>query len=270
MDGRQTYPYYFRLRAGQLFGCYHASPVTPARDWGVVLSYPVGREYIRFHRSFRELANLLAQEGFLALRFDYYGCGDSAGDFEEARVSQWVRDIGTAIDRVKMDGGISRICLIGLRLGAALAATVGAGRTDVDALVLWDPVIEGRVYVEQLVTLHRDMLRYAHVDPRQWPGLPGVREILGFPFGESLIEDLDSLDLLAIQRRPARDVLLVSTREHNKRAALDSRLTSLGASVALRQIPSPQLWVWIEDFGQVLVSRRVLQCIVNWVCERCT
>ncbi len=45
----------------------------------IVLCHPWGQEYLRAHRSMRQLGNLLAAAGHHVFRLDYFGTGDSGG-----------------------------------------------------------------------------------------------------------------------------------------------------------------------------------------------
>ncbi len=251
-------PFYF---GSSLFGCLHR-PATPAGDTGVVLCYPLGHEYIQFHRPFRQLALLLAEAGFPALRFDFHGCGDSAGDEEGWRVERWVDDVRAAAGELRARAGVSKVVLMGTRLGGTLAALAGG---DAEALVLWDPVLSGSAYVEELRGLHKSMEGYAHVTPR-WNG--GPEEILGFALPAALRTDLATVDLLALDRPPAPRVLVIESNESVAQAPLRARLASLGADVELQRFSNPHLWVWIEDFGKVHVPRQVLEAVVDWIAER--
>ncbi|HVQ29080.1 MAG TPA: alpha/beta hydrolase, partial [Vicinamibacteria bacterium] len=111
---------------------------------------PAGQEYLRAHRAFLQLAERLAALGFDVLRFDYFGCGDSAGDDHEGRLDVWLENTKAAIEEVEALCGSDRVSLVGLRLGAALAAQAQAGRGAPSALVLWDPVLDGPRYLEAL------------------------------------------------------------------------------------------------------------------------
>jgi pimeloyl-ACP methyl ester carboxylesterase len=174
-------PFYFGAADTQLFGACHLPPSERRRACGVVLCAPMGEEYIRFHRALRQLSDRLVRVGFPVLRFDFYGCGDSGGDGEAGRLQQWRTDIVRAIDELRRRSGAARVGLIGLRLGGSLAAEVSATRDDVVALVLWDAVVKGSDYLDELAALHRDMLRYAHVRAHPQAVQSEILDMLGFP-----------------------------------------------------------------------------------------
>ena len=60
------------------FGWHHPAR-SAARDMGLVLCRPFGYEAICTYRSYTVLAEMLANDGFDVIRFDYQGTGDSAG-----------------------------------------------------------------------------------------------------------------------------------------------------------------------------------------------
>ena len=93
----------------------------------------------------------LSAAGIDTLRFDYFGTGDSAGEMVDADLAGWETDIELAIEELRDMVGSARVTLIGLRLGATLAARVAARRPgDVDRLVLWDPIQSGLEYLASL------------------------------------------------------------------------------------------------------------------------
>ncbi|MBC8427807.1 alpha/beta hydrolase [bacterium] len=233
----------------------------------MVFCYPLGEEYIRFHRVYRQLALRLSNVGFPVLRFDFYGCGDSSGDCEQGQISQWLTDISTAIGEIRRRSGVMKICLFGLRLGGALSMMVGAMRGDIDSIVLWDAVISGQAYVEKLTASHQEMLRKAHVNPRRNTTDEKHTEILGFPLTDSMLTELENVDLLAIQQKPANNILVIESNEEVNQERLGEHLKSIGAHVAYQHLPSPQLWDWIEDFGRILVPHQILQSVVSWISE---
>src|SRR5262245_24413810 len=142
-------PFFFGSSERPLFGVHHPPRERGARETGVVLCYPMGQEYMRSHRAFRQLANLLTRAGQHVFRFDYFATGDSSGASGEGSLAQWLADVNQAIDELKDNASLASVSLVGLRLGAALAARASAGRADIDRLVLWDPVVLGPSYLEE-------------------------------------------------------------------------------------------------------------------------
>src|SRR2546427_936966 len=172
-------PFYFGPSDKPLFGCYHKARTEDSRKCAVVICQPVGHEYINCHRALRQLSARLAEAGFPVLRFDYYGCGDSAGISEEGRVSRWLEDISTAIFDLRQRTGLAQTCIVGLRLGGALSTMIGSQRDDVESLVLWSPVVNGKSYLENLFSLQKEMLRF-RPKPKRKHAQDHI-DVLGFP-----------------------------------------------------------------------------------------
>ena len=265
--GGEIEPFYFGEPGRQLFGCYHAQEGEPRRGCGVVLCYPMGHEYMQFHRAYRQLALHLSRVGFPVLRFDFFGCGDSAGNGEEGRIHQWLSDISATIGEMKRRNHVAKVCLVGLRLGGTLSMMAGAERRDISGMVLWDPVLRGTAYVEKLKMSHQKMLRLAHVKEKGDAKGEKSAEILGFPYTEALLTDIENLDLLSIEKKPADKVLVIQSNEETDLPQLQKNLESMRARVNSLHHPAPQIWIWIEDFGKVVVPYQILQSVVSWMCE---
>jgi exosortase A-associated hydrolase 2 len=268
IDGPDEYtgPFYFGLSTTPLFGVYHAPQHGRNRNCGVVLCYPWGHEYTRAHRAYRQLAHHLSHIGFPVLRFDFYGCGDSDGDCEQGEMRQWLEDIEAAIREIRGKSGIGQVCLVGLRLGGTLAAMAGAARGDLDGLVLWDPVINGRTYLEELRALHQERLRVVFQDePQDVHRAEKPTEIIGFPLTPALLTALEHLDLLAMQQKPAQNILIIASHEGSCAGQLTEHLKSLGARLAYQHLASPQIWRGETHTG--LVPHQLLQSIVAWLAE---
>jgi pimeloyl-ACP methyl ester carboxylesterase len=229
----------------------------------------MGEEYIRFHRAYRLLSDRLAAAGYPVLRFDLFSCGDSSGEADEAGVSQWCTDIAAAVAEAKRRGHVKTICLVGLRLGGSLAVIVGAEKGDIDGMVLWDPIASGQDYLGELARSHQRMLQYAHVRPnRRWVKDKGLHaERLGFPLTASMCLDLEELNLLAIEQRPAGHILVVNSNERAFQGRLREHLEGTGASLTYQLFPDPRLWVWEEAVGRILVPNQILRFIASWISE---
>jgi pimeloyl-ACP methyl ester carboxylesterase len=134
-------PLYFGPGDQQLFGVYEPARQGDRASRAAVLCNPVGNEYIHAHRTMRNLASRLSKAGYHVLRFDYYGTGDSAGDSDKGNPDRWCDDIGVAMSELRDMTGATKITLIGLRLGANLAARVSVrDPLQIESLVLWEPL----------------------------------------------------------------------------------------------------------------------------------
>jgi exosortase A-associated hydrolase 1 len=89
------------------------------------------------HRQFVTLSRTLAASGIPALRFDYRGMGDSAGDrrtFEHVDM-----DIDAAMNALQRETGVARVVLWGLCDGASAALMHAAADSRVAGIVLINP-----------------------------------------------------------------------------------------------------------------------------------
>lgn len=263
MTPASTSPFYFGSAGKRLYGCLHKPPPNRRRGCAVLICQPIGHEYINSHRALRQLAVRLAEAGFPALRFDYYGCGDSSGDAEAGTVPQWLEDISTAVSELRQRCGLSRVCLLGLRLGGALSAIVAARRTDVEGLVLWDPVVRGSSYLEELLALQEEMQRFR-------PRSGGRRkaqaplELLGFPLSRALASEIEDINLLAIADRLDKNVLVVESKGLENDTNMQTRLTQPGARLNYQRMEIPQVWLPTVD-GSLLVPAPAINTVVSWI-----
>lgn len=267
MSSAQLIPSYFGAPERQLFGCYIGSSTGRQRSSAIVICQPFGHEYINSHRAMRQLAVRLSALGFPALRFDYFGCGDSAGDAAECEISECLRDISHGISEVKRRTGLHNVCLVGLRLGATLSLLTAALRSDVTTAVLWDPIVNGKEHLEKLIAFNRELLRFRPKPLKQnafeWP-----KDIIGFPVDRNLYEGINQIDLLATRPQAIHNLLIIETANNPAAVALKNALASMGATVMLQHIEAPQIWVPTVD-GGLQVPMELLQFIAHWLDRAC-
>lgn len=240
---------HFAANGRVLLGGLHHTARLHGRSAAVLLCNPFGEEAARAHRTYRVLAGRLERSGYAALRFDYAGTGDSAGDGAEFGLSDWLDDIVAAAAELRRESGSARLVLVGLRLGATLAALATVRRElRVRHLVMWDPVIDGAQYLRDLASAHRAYLR-SEMGDAGWSdrlrvdanGVPA--EALGTEITASLARDLAGVDLVREAHR-AEHLTVVSSRQS---AALDRWRAGLPGGPALRWIDLPGSGAWDSD-----------------------
>ncbi len=248
-----------------LFGVYHAPYAARDRRSGVVICNPLGQEYIRSHRSLRQLAVKLADFGFHVLRFDFFGTGDSAGELEAGNVQHWVQDIAAAVEELKDYSDIQQISMIGLRLGAALSVLCNDAANTIERAVLWDPVVDGEMYLQEVTTFHQQWLKDLLPKPPEEIAYSEQLEILGFPFSKSMYNSIKNIDLLNVEAKPANRILLIESDAVEANNRLKMRFESQGASCTLQHVPNSKVWRKGEELNSVLMPNETLNAIINWI-----
>ncbi len=254
-------PLYFGSAERRLFGAYAPPRASGAAARAVVLCYPWGQEYIRAHRSMRQLANMLSAGGYHVLRFDYFGTGDSAGESVEVDLGGWESDIETAMEELKDTSGATRVGLVGLRLGATLAARVAIRKNkEIDTLVLWDPVVSGPEYLEDI--RRSEAVRKCDAGPGRAAG--GDAEILGFPLTQAFADEIHALDMCHIAPALPARTHVIASQPLPSHAALRAAMEKQARSdLSIEQIDSPFAWLQHRDLGAGAVPVKILEHILQ-------
>lgn len=144
--------FFFDAGGRRLYGFLHRpDPPVEAPGAGLVFLDPWGEEKVRNHRLLVNLARGLAEAGVPVLRFDFFGYGDSAGDFEEAVLGTMVDDTRHALGLLRERCGVRRTGLFGPRFGGAVALEACLEHRAADFLVLADPVLDAQAYFYKLL-----------------------------------------------------------------------------------------------------------------------
>ena len=190
----------------------------------VLIVPPLAEEMNKSRRMFTLLAERLAQINCATTVFDPTGTGDSHGDFADANWETWLSDLGCIVDWLRSQG-FERIHLLGLRLGALLAADYLArqsptaypeqSRTDVQAknqtrstsdfghVIFWQPVLRGEMMLNQFLRLRLAANMMSGAGPKETTATlrekadsEGFVEIAGYDLSAIMIQQLDGLNLV--------------------------------------------------------------------------
>jgi exosortase A-associated hydrolase 2 len=97
-------------------------------------------------------ARELAARGYTVMLLDPTGCGDSGGEFVDASWQIWLDDAAFAAHTLQGIGG-GPLTLWGLRLGALLACEVSLKLSNIQKLLLWQPILNGEQQIDQFLRL---------------------------------------------------------------------------------------------------------------------
>jgi pimeloyl-ACP methyl ester carboxylesterase len=259
-------PLYFGSAKRRLFGVYAPPRAASVSAGAALLCCPWGQEYLRAHRSMRQLAGMLCAAGRHVMRFDYFGSGDSAGDSAEMTLSGWEQDVETAMEELQDTCGATRVVLIGLRLGAAVATRVAVRKSKaIEALVLWDPVVSGPEYLEEaaaLATSKNGGVRVRAVGTTT----AASYDVLGFPLTAAFADEVRTLDLLKLVPSLPKRTRLIASAPLASHEALRAELEQQARTdITINRIDSLFAWRQYQGLGAGAVPTKVLDAIVEWV-----
>jgi alpha-beta hydrolase superfamily lysophospholipase len=163
----------------------------------------------------RLLAEAAATAGFPALRFDYSGTGDSSDvEADVDQIALWTRDVREAALELRRVTGVTRIGLLGVRLGALVAGLAAKDFEAVDALIFIAPIINGERYLRELRVAQMSSQSLSDlVEPTEQvsgnlvAGAASDMEISGFKLSAATRQVLADTDLAPIT--PVRQLLIL-------------------------------------------------------------
>jgi exosortase A-associated hydrolase 2 len=146
-------PFFLKADPGTRFCLYHHPRSTDGCHGALIYIHPFGDEMNKARRMAAMQARSFAASGFSVLQIDLFGCGDSSGEFREARWDIWKRDLQIAREWVE-GRTTAPVGLWGLRLGALLALDFAKSSPQgIHGIILWQPVTSGESFVTQFLRL---------------------------------------------------------------------------------------------------------------------
>ena len=252
-------PLWFGPEERPLFG-WLAMPVGGLNRGGVLCAPPIGREARAGRNAMRCLATSLAARGFVTLRFDYDGTGDSSGGFNDiGRDKAWINSVVEATHLLR-SFGVESVSAVGMRLGATLIG-VAADRhqLELSSVVLWDPCESGRSYLRELnalETIRRDEIQVVVGDSI---------ETSEFVYSLETAEEIRRLNLSKTASSTFGQRTLVISRSDR---AVPARLRAhLRGETINWQSTNQQSALLDVDPSWAALPHQTIGRIVRWLCE---
>lgn len=197
---------------------------------------------------YKYFADFLVRSGDAVIRFDYQGDGDSEGILEDIDLDDWCDDI---VDATKFVGNICNnpsFNLFGLRLGGSLAWNV-ARKIKIDQILLWDPIIDGDDYLNQLLrfNLTAQLSTYGKVKEDRSVLRQNLKEgkvvnILGYEVNARLSNSLSNIQL-SNKITPESDINIVISSMSSNPTPAPSLLTLVdGSLIKLSAVKTRPFW----------------------------
>lgn len=266
-------PFFLDATPGQRFCLFHP-PATSACRGAVLYVHPFADEMNKSRRMAALQARDLAAAGFGVLQIDLYGCGDSSGEFGDARWAIWKQDLALATKWLRSQLG-KPVTLLGLRLGALLALDYANDSAQpIARVVLWQPVQNGATFLKQFLRLLTANEILSDDQGDSGSGARALRaallggqmlEVGGYDIAPELAAAIDTTDAsqLALTRCPVDWFEAVASPERPTALAV-TRLANLwqqeGVSLALHRVASPPFWATqeISDSAELIAATTAL------------
>ncbi|MGQ0670441.1 MAG: serine aminopeptidase domain-containing protein [Actinomycetota bacterium] len=176
----------------------------PRRGWVICHSY--GLEQLNLQPLEVPLARQLAASGHSVLRYHSQGYGDSELPPEHISLRSHVDDALDAVRLLAASTSVSSVGLIGARFGGTVAAmaaeALASEEIAASALVLWEPVVDGRRYMRSLLRLglltelvSKGRATESAREPEDMLREAGILDVQGFPLRLEVFEEVSAVDL---------------------------------------------------------------------------
>ncbi len=165
-------PVEIRIGEELLCGTLHRPSGKPPRNgWpAALMCHGLTGTRIEAHYLFVKASRALAAAGIASLRFDFRGCGESSGRFQNMSILTELADATAALNFLRMSEGIDpeRLGVLGISFGGSVAALLAGSQPDdvpgLKGVVLWnavaDPATRWAARLENLRDQAREPLRF--------------------------------------------------------------------------------------------------------------
>lgn len=159
-------PVVFYRDGKQIVGMLHLPQTVQEKKPAIMLLHGFTGNKPESHLLFTKMARKLTDAGFVCLRFDFLGSGDSQGEFEDMTILTELEDAKIALDFLLQQAEVdsSRIGVLGLSLGGCVAALLAGESASIKSLILLSAVAKPE---ENLIKL-TDRLPKKYHEKNDW------------------------------------------------------------------------------------------------------
>jgi exosortase A-associated hydrolase 2 len=239
--------------AGRLLVVHH--PVWEGRRHCVVVVPAFAEEMNKSRRQVALLARALRTAGIGTLIVDLTGTGDSDGELTDASVTRWCDDLDLSIALAR-EQGYAAVSLLALRAGALLScAWLARGRAALHRLVWWQPVMNGKLMINQFLRLKAaaGMLTGGAGESvaslREQLTAGRTVEVAGYALTPRLVADLEALDLAQARDAGRIDWLQIGAAGADRSPAQQRAVAALegaGVDVHWQSVDGEPFWSTAE------------------------
>jgi exosortase A-associated hydrolase 2 len=243
--------FFLPMEQGHRFCLLLEPPDTAPTRGAVLLVHAFAEEMNNTRRIAAVQTRAFADAGWTVLQIDLFGCGDSAGDFGDATWLRWLTDVLEAAEWLRKRTDRQPV-LWGVRVGCLLAAEAASRMLPIPSLLLWQPVISGKQFLQQFLRL-KIAQQIIAATGEQFTGTTELRQrldsgetivIAGYALSAALAAELERAQL-ELPPAPTRVAWIEISRSADLSPAARQnvqRLRDAGHDVRLHTISASAFW----------------------------
>lgn len=245
-------PLFLDSTSGKIFALYF--PAQAPLKGSILYLPPFAEEMNRCRSTVAHQARHFSRLGYATLLLDPYGTGDSQGEFNDTSWAVWLDDANNAAEWLRTRTNTD-ITLWGCRLGALLTANMADQYSnEFQRLLLWQPVLDGKMFLTQYLRLRVAFLMDNGLPPETTESMRsamkagGTVEIAGYALSSQLASDLDSKRLIEFSNlnnlkvewfehvaEPGKPITLISKK-------VIAALQDKECEINVHTFTGPQIW----------------------------
>ena len=219
----------------------------------IIIVGPVGPEYMYCHRSLKCFTAELAESGFITVRYDPIGMGNSSGNLRDpGLLDSWLASLKKVHNDLLDIEGVDSVAFVGLRSGALILSEY-LKEESADAVAFWYPYVNGRAFSRDLKMIDR-VLHSESEDPSFINGG-------GYPFSQESLTALDAINLSKSPILKVKRVLSIEDSNLPPNSRLENHLRTFSE---LKTIRCDGLQKMIKPASESVVPYDNLQMIKSW------
>jgi len=272
--------FYLPSQAGNLFAMYYPPTEGAGEGYDLLHVHPFAGEMAASRNVIAAVSRHLASAGVGVLTLDLFGCGDSSGDFRDARWEIWRDNLASAVRWLRLQGR-DHISLLGLRLGALLALDFAAHSGEsYYSIVLWQAVLSGETMLTQFLRMNLDEMGDGPGGiPLTQPEyrkslLPGKTiEVAGYELSSELIHAIDKLSLSHLGHAISDPILWIEMgNESEPKLRTESMQVieawrRVGVRISTHALTGLPFWFFPHSVAPRRIAQALAPLFTNLVCQ---
>jgi len=210
-------PFFLNSAGGQIFSYnFPSGSSSQCSDQAVLILPPFAEEMNKSRRMLNLISQSLNSLGYAVFSLDYFGTGDSEGDFAEAKLDLWLQNIKDAYNWL-IEAGAKVVHLFTLRFSSLLVSPLHSVMDlQFGKVVICQPILDGNMMMGQFLRLRTAANMLSGKQKETISDLKALLknnesvEIAGYELNPDLYHAISELRLESLSRNAANEMFWIN------------------------------------------------------------